>query len=487
MPAPDHAAAVNQLADRFWEAILEELPITATLYGDDRYDDRLPDISATGRARARSHRQATLAELAAIPVEGLPTEERITHDMLRVVCELGIRADDLRMDVIASVDQMDGPQTLLSQVVQVQRADTPERLEKLLARYAGLPAFVDASIDILAEGRADGSTAARLVADRVVAQSERLLATPAAESALVRVPRLAERCRDDGARAPRGRRRARRPAGARPLPGGGPRPVPRRDARGAGPLVRPTRRGALPDGHPPVDDPGPRSGGGPRHRPRRARVDPGRAANDRPGRRVRRRHRRLPSRAPRRPGEPRGDQGGARGARHGGHRAGLRPGAARLRAAPARQLRGSPGRGVHGGGRAVRLLLPARRRRLAARHLLRQCRRPAEPVPLEPRHHDLPRGRPGPPFPDRARDGAAVTARLPASRRASRRVLLRRGLGPLLGAPGRRARPVPERGGALRDARRAGLARGAPGRRHRDPRAPQGSRVGRWTSCSGPG
>ncbi len=192
MTAIDHAAAVNELADRFWERILEEAPLTATLYGDERYDDRLPDISAGGRAAARALREATLGELAAIPVDALPTEERITHDMLRVVCELGIRTDDLRMDVIASVDQMDGPQTLLSQVVQVQRADTPERLEKLLARYAALPALVDAAIDLLDEGRADGSTAARLVAERVVAQTERFLAAPAVESALVRIPRLAE-------------------------------------------------------------------------------------------------------------------------------------------------------------------------------------------------------------------------------------------------------------------------------------------------------
>jgi uncharacterized protein (DUF885 family) len=198
MTTPDLAAAVNALADRFWEAILEESPLTATLYGDDRYDDRLPDMSPVGRAKARSQRQATLAELAAIPVDGLPTEERITHDMLRVICELGIRADDLRMDVIASVDQMDGPQTLLSQLVQIQRADTPERLEKLLARYAAFPGFVDAAIDILEEGRGDGSTAARLVAERVIAQTERLLAVPGADSALVRMPRLAPEAEAEG-------------------------------------------------------------------------------------------------------------------------------------------------------------------------------------------------------------------------------------------------------------------------------------------------
>ncbi len=198
MTPPDPAAAVNALADRFWEALLEEAPLTATVYGDERYDDRLPDISAAGRARARALREATIAELATIPVDGLPTEERITHDMLRVVCELGIRSDDLRMDVIAGVDQVDGPQGLLSQLVQIQRADTPERLEKVLGRYAAFPAFIDDAIAVMDEGRADGSTAARLVAERVIAQTERLLAVPAAESALVRIPRLDPSAEEDG-------------------------------------------------------------------------------------------------------------------------------------------------------------------------------------------------------------------------------------------------------------------------------------------------
>ena len=50
-PAPPNA--VNELADRFWEAILDLNPTTATVYGDDRYDDRLEDPSPAGRAKAR--------------------------------------------------------------------------------------------------------------------------------------------------------------------------------------------------------------------------------------------------------------------------------------------------------------------------------------------------------------------------------------------------------------------------------------------------
>ena len=48
MPAP-----VDALADRFWEAILELNPTTATFYGDDRYADRLEDPGPDGPRAAR--------------------------------------------------------------------------------------------------------------------------------------------------------------------------------------------------------------------------------------------------------------------------------------------------------------------------------------------------------------------------------------------------------------------------------------------------
>ena len=199
MTPSDSTAAVNALADRFWEATLEQHPTTATIYGDDRWDDRLDDPSAAGRAAARALREATLAELAAIPTDGLPVEERITHDMLRVVCELGSEADDLRMDLVELVDQINGPQSLLPQGVQFQPADTPGRLEKLLARLAAFEPFVGAHLDLLEEARTSGMTAPRIVAERTISQAERLLAIPADQSPIVVGARLAEG--DDAGRA----------------------------------------------------------------------------------------------------------------------------------------------------------------------------------------------------------------------------------------------------------------------------------------------
>ncbi|HSW42029.1 MAG TPA: DUF885 domain-containing protein [Patescibacteria group bacterium] len=199
MPLLDSAAAVNALADRYWEAYLEQNPTIATVYGDDRWDDRLDDPSPAGRAAARALRDATLVELAAIPVAGLPVEERITHDMLRVVCELGNEADDLRMDLVGLVDQINGPQSLLPQGVQFQPADSPARLEKLLARLAAFEPFIAAHLDLLDEARATGMTAPRIVAERTISQAERLLAVPPAQSPIVTGARLADG--DDAGRA----------------------------------------------------------------------------------------------------------------------------------------------------------------------------------------------------------------------------------------------------------------------------------------------
>lgn len=192
MTPSDPAAAVNALADRFWDAFLEQHPMTATVYGDDRWDDRLEDPSAAGRSAARALRDRTLGEAAAIPAAGLAVEERITLDMLRVLATLGNEADDLRMDLVGLVDQIDGPQALLSQGIQFQPADTPVRLERLLARLTAFGPFVDAHLELLEEARATGMTAARIVAERTIAQAERLLATPVDDSPIVAGARLAD-------------------------------------------------------------------------------------------------------------------------------------------------------------------------------------------------------------------------------------------------------------------------------------------------------
>ncbi len=182
---PERAdSPVNQLADRFWELILELNPTTATVYGDERYADRLEDPGPEGRARWRALMVRTAAEAAAIATDGLPTEERITRDMLSVVAELQIEEDDQALHQLRVVDQMGGPQQLLPQMTQFQPVDTPARLDAFIARLHAYPVFMAANAQILRDGLASGLTAPRIVAERVIAQIERMLEVPI-ESAII--------------------------------------------------------------------------------------------------------------------------------------------------------------------------------------------------------------------------------------------------------------------------------------------------------------
>ncbi|HEX5015791.1 MAG TPA: DUF885 domain-containing protein, partial [Candidatus Limnocylindrales bacterium] len=189
MSSIDPNSPVSQLSDRFWEGILELNPTTATVYGDERYNDRLEDPSPAGRAKTRELLERTKREAEAIPADGLSIEDRITRDMLIVIGEIGIEEDDQGTHRLRVVDQIGGPQTLLPQICQFQKADTPERFEKFIARLEAYPGFMEANADILQEGIESGLTAPRIVAERTVQQIERLLAIPIEEAI---VPSMAQ-------------------------------------------------------------------------------------------------------------------------------------------------------------------------------------------------------------------------------------------------------------------------------------------------------
>ena len=175
MPEP---TAVDHLADGFWERFKELQPITATINGDNRYDDRLPDPGPEGRAERRAFADEMRDSALAIPDDGLSVEDRITRDVLRVIGEIFAIQDDQRIDALQVVDQMGGPQQMLPQLCQFQQADTPEKLELFLGRLHAYPGFMAANRELVRESLESGLTAPRIVAERTIAQLERMLAVP---------------------------------------------------------------------------------------------------------------------------------------------------------------------------------------------------------------------------------------------------------------------------------------------------------------------
>jgi uncharacterized protein (DUF885 family) len=190
----DDADRAQALADRFWEELLEREPTFATAIGDERYDDRLPDIGEEGRALSETRNRAALEELATIDREALDVTLRTTMDVLEAIATQTLAAVELRTDRLYVANHFVGPGVLLGDIASIQRTDTPEHLERYEQRLRAFPRYLEACAEIAGEGIATGVVSPRIVVERAVAQVERIGEMPAEDA-----PPLAAVAEDDAA------------------------------------------------------------------------------------------------------------------------------------------------------------------------------------------------------------------------------------------------------------------------------------------------
>jgi uncharacterized protein (DUF885 family) len=194
--ATDPNLAINEIAERFFEGVLERDPIFATILGDDRHDHRLPDLGAEGRAEEARVYRALLAEVQPIDPDGLEPEQLITRDMLLLVARNQLEAQEKKLYQLA-INHISGVQLMPVMVAQYQIADTPEKLEKLITRFVAYPTAVEQYVETLREGLADGRTSAAIPVRKQIEQIERMHATPTDQFPAVTLSHVA----DDDARA----------------------------------------------------------------------------------------------------------------------------------------------------------------------------------------------------------------------------------------------------------------------------------------------
>ena len=202
MPVSHHDsnAAVNELADRFWEGVLSRDPIYATILGDTRWDDQLPDLGEAGRAADADAFRETLAAADAIGAEGLEPEQVITRDMLMLVASTHLEALEQKQYQLA-INHIFGVQTMPMQVAQYQIADTPEGLERLISRYSAYRAAIEQTIETLREGITDGRTAAAVPVRKEIEQISRMLDVPSDVFPAVAMAHVADDAARDRVRA----------------------------------------------------------------------------------------------------------------------------------------------------------------------------------------------------------------------------------------------------------------------------------------------
>jgi uncharacterized protein (DUF885 family) len=166
----------SELADRVWDGLLEIAPELGTAIGDERFDDRLGDPGPDGRALESSLLRGALDDLGALDRSALDESNRLTMDVLEAIANRFLAALDQRTDRLVVASHMMGPSNTLGEIASMQRADTPERLDRYEARLRAFPAFTAAWAEVAREAVATGVTAPRVVVERSIGQVERILA-----------------------------------------------------------------------------------------------------------------------------------------------------------------------------------------------------------------------------------------------------------------------------------------------------------------------
>lgn len=140
---PDAAAAFADLGHRYVAAIAEFAPTYGTVLGDHRFDARLPDISAAGRARQMTAERAMLAELGRIDRRRLSRDDQVDAALL----DNQLRSDIFDNDEVQSwawnaQGYNDAAAGALYGLAARDFAPWPDRLRSATARMEGLPGYL---------------------------------------------------------------------------------------------------------------------------------------------------------------------------------------------------------------------------------------------------------------------------------------------------------------------------------------------------------
>lgn len=181
----DVTARLAALGDRVWDRVLAAHPVSATLLGDHRYDDRLGDLSEAGEDELAGDLVALDADLAAFAADAVPLEARLHQGMARALCDLVITPIRHRLAEL-TCDTMEGPHLRLLRDLPMVTLTADAHAHSYLERLAQAPEFLHQALQRLRAGVARGRPAAAATVTRVCHQLDAALATPVADDPLLR-------------------------------------------------------------------------------------------------------------------------------------------------------------------------------------------------------------------------------------------------------------------------------------------------------------
>jgi uncharacterized protein (DUF885 family) len=159
---------LHALFDSAWQRDLEEDPLAATQYGDRRYNDRLPDLSAAAIEHSHQLDQKVLADLAKIPRASVPAAEQLNYDLFEREYRTRIANYPFKPWLYRFSHRESLP--ALSETAELISFDSVKDYEDWIGRLRRVGTYVDQNIALLEQGMREKRTQPKVIIDRVPAQ-----------------------------------------------------------------------------------------------------------------------------------------------------------------------------------------------------------------------------------------------------------------------------------------------------------------------------
>ncbi len=171
---------LHALFSRDWEWTLESFPTFASFLGDKRYGTRWENRSLEAIA-ARSRRSVeTLAELRKIDRTKLTVADRVNYDLFEKGIESSMENFNTRLYLLP-ISQRGGIQTE-DELADQLSFSTVKDYEDWIARLNAFPVYMDQTLDLMREGKANGMIWSKQVLVRVPAQLNKQIVLDAEKS-----------------------------------------------------------------------------------------------------------------------------------------------------------------------------------------------------------------------------------------------------------------------------------------------------------------
>lgn len=147
----DKAKNLHDLFKEDWEWQLKEFPEMATRQGDNRYNDKLTDISIEAIEKRKIHDQEMLTKIQAIDRSKLVGQDAISCDLFLRDKQMAIEGHRFKED-FAPLTQMNGPQIDFPGVLEDMPLRTVKDYENYLARLNAYPKYIEQTIALMQRG-----------------------------------------------------------------------------------------------------------------------------------------------------------------------------------------------------------------------------------------------------------------------------------------------------------------------------------------------